>query len=142
MLGTAFNQLEKLHLRACGVRDLDGIASFTALRELDIAENDIVDIVPLSRLETLEALDLSGSPLLIFFNVSEVALTRPAMIRNKIVESDQVEYLALLPTLKSLSIDRNPIKSDHPNWLAYVQRLLPSLKMIDGMQAAAEQAEE
>ena len=64
MLGSSLSQLVSLHLRHCGVRDLDGIASFTALRKLDLAENEIVDIIPLSRLDTLETLDLTGYPFL------------------------------------------------------------------------------
>ena len=60
MLGSSLSQLVTLHLRRCGVKELDGIASFTALRELDLAENNIVDIIPLSRLEELVSLDLTG----------------------------------------------------------------------------------
>ena len=55
------------------------------------------------------------------------------------METDQVEYLALLPHLKVLSIDRNPIELGHPNWVQHMQHLLPSLTSFNGVATAKEE---
>jgi Leucine-rich repeat (LRR) protein len=44
----------------CSIRDLDGIASFSSLKELYLSYNEITDIEDLSRLDQLQVLDLEG----------------------------------------------------------------------------------
>ena len=44
----------------CGVEELDGLPSMTALRELYLAYNEVCDISACGMLEHLQILDLEG----------------------------------------------------------------------------------
>jgi leucine-rich repeat-containing protein 56 len=86
-LGTALRNLEVLWVARCGVSDLDGISALPSLSELYLAFNDIKDLSPLTMLEKLHTLDLES---------------------NAIDDLEQVEYLGLVPTIRSLTIEGNP----------------------------------
>lgn len=59
-MGSGYNNLVYLWMARCHVKELDGIGSFSNLKELYLAYNEISDISDIGRLEYLEILDLEG----------------------------------------------------------------------------------
>ena len=59
-LGSCLDNLKVLWMARCGVEELDGLPSMTALRELYLAYNEVADISPCGMLEHLQILDLEG----------------------------------------------------------------------------------
>ena len=53
-LGTSFSRLRVLWLSRSGVRELDGISSFSSVVELYLSFNDITDLSPLGGCDRLE----------------------------------------------------------------------------------------
>ncbi|KAG8438053.1 hypothetical protein GDO86_008656 [Hymenochirus boettgeri] len=124
-LGTSLSQLEVLWMSRCGLTDLDGIATFSSLKELYLAYNDLSDLSEMSMLEHLEILDLEG---------------------NNVDELMELQYLALCSKLGTLTLEGNPIctqpspeanKSIDYNYRSEVRNLIPHLRFLD--DAPAEQ---
>ncbi|EGD82470.1 hypothetical protein PTSG_11969 [Salpingoeca rosetta] len=112
-LGTALTNLQVLWMSKCNLSDLSGISMLTSLRELYVAFNDVSECSPLSMLEQLEVLDLEG---------------------NSIRDTAQVEYLSLLPRLRSLSLDGNPLLKAYKSKATYRQAvfdMIPTLALLD-----------
>ncbi|XP_060031860.1 leucine-rich repeat-containing protein 56 isoform X3 [Erinaceus europaeus] len=123
-LGTSLGRLQVLWVARCGLRDLDGIGSLPALKELYASYNDIAELSPLCQLEALEALDLEG---------------------NSVEDLGQVQYLRLCPRLAALTLDGNPVSlqpgpaHQGPGDCSYrveLRRLLPQLRVLDDVPAA------
>ncbi|XP_006893401.1 PREDICTED: leucine-rich repeat-containing protein 56 [Elephantulus edwardii] len=125
-LGTSLGRLQVLWLSRCGLRDLDGIGSFQALKELFVSYNNIWDLSPLCLLEQLEVLDLEG---------------------NSVDDLGQVCYLQLCPRLATLTLEGNPmclqpapspsstVHQDY-DYRTEVRRLVPQLQVLDEAPAA------
>ncbi|XP_019640000.1 PREDICTED: leucine-rich repeat-containing protein 56-like isoform X2 [Branchiostoma belcheri] len=118
-LGTSLRYLQVLWMARCGLQDLDGISSMSALRELYLAYNDISDVSPCSLLEELQVLDLEGN------NIDDVA---------------QVEFLALCPKLTTMTLEGNPVclapnpdaeNNDMYDYRGTIKQSVPTLLYLD-----------
>ncbi|KAJ8249192.1 hypothetical protein GJAV_G00232150 [Gymnothorax javanicus] len=122
-LGTTLPHLQALWMSCCGLADLDGIPSFTCLKELYVAYNDIRDLSQVSLLEGLQVLDLEG---------------------NSVDDLTQVQYLGLCTRLSDLTLEGNPVCArPHPNadqmegysYRSAVRELIPQLRYLDNVPA-------
>ncbi|XP_072448552.1 leucine-rich repeat-containing protein 56 isoform X1 [Chiloscyllium punctatum] len=118
-LGTSLTKLQVLWMARCGLKDLDGIPSFSSLKELYVAYNSISDVSPVSMLEHLEVLDLEGN------NIDDIV---------------QIHYVALCSKLNTLTLEGNPFCSrqtpgipedSNSNYRETVKKLIPHLKYLD-----------
>ncbi|KAM8892608.1 uncharacterized protein lrrc56 isoform 2-T4 [Spinachia spinachia] len=106
----------------CSLQDLDGICTFTSLKELYVAYNNVSDLSQLGMLENLQLLDLEGN------NVDDIV---------------QIQYLGLCGKLQTLSLEGNPV-CEHPNptaiqtadysYRAAVRKLVPQLRYLDDLR--------
>ncbi|WP_157976451.1 leucine-rich repeat domain-containing protein [Parahaliea mediterranea] len=55
------SQLQELSCRSAGIRSLDGLATFSSLRSLDLSGNQIDNIAPLAEVFNLESVYLSDN---------------------------------------------------------------------------------
>ncbi|XP_062857361.1 leucine-rich repeat-containing protein 56 isoform X2 [Trichomycterus rosablanca] len=126
-LGTTLSHLQVLSLVRCGLTDLDGIPSFSSLKELYVAYNKVSDLSQISMLEQLKVLDLEG---------------------NDVDDLVQVQYLGLCGQLRSLTLDGNPVRtclhsgaSQVPeyNYRSAVRKLIPQLQFLDDAPAEEEE---
>ncbi|XP_041853087.1 leucine-rich repeat-containing protein 56 [Melanotaenia boesemani] len=118
-LGTTLSNLQVLSMFRCCLRDLDGISSFTSLKELYVAYNNVSDLSQVGMLENLQLLDLEG---------------------NEVDDLVQVQYLGLCLKLQTLTLQGNPVCL-HPNpsssqvadysYRAAVRELIPQLHYLD-----------
>ncbi|XP_036390565.1 leucine-rich repeat-containing protein 56 [Megalops cyprinoides] len=122
-LGTTLSHLQVLWMARCGLADLDGIPSFSSLKELYVAYNNISDLGPISMLDHLELLDLEG---------------------NSVDDITQVQYLGLCSQLSNLTLEGNPICTrPHPgtsqteqySYRVAVRELVPQLRYLDNILA-------
>ncbi|XP_035252399.1 leucine-rich repeat-containing protein 56 [Anguilla anguilla] len=122
-LGTTLPHLQALWMSRCGLADLDGIPSFTCLKELYVAYNGIWDLSPVSMLEQLQVLDLEG---------------------NGVDDLIQVQYLGLCSQLSDLTLEGNPVCTrPHPGpiqtegyrYRTAVRELIPQLRYLDNVPA-------
>ncbi|KAJ3363581.1 Leucine-rich repeat-containing protein 56 [Allomyces javanicus] len=111
-LGTHFALLTTLHLPSCNLADLDGIHAFPALIDLNVAHNRITDVSPLSLAESLVVLDVG---------------------HNKLADWTQIEELALLATLRDLTVAGNPVVAATAAPRDRVLAILPHLRSLDGV---------
>ncbi|KAG7473812.1 hypothetical protein MATL_G00099850 [Megalops atlanticus] len=122
-LGTSLCHLQVLWMARCGLADLDGIPSFSSLKELYVAYNNISELGPISMLDDLELLDLEG---------------------NSIDDITQVQYLGLCSQLSNLTLEGNPIctrphsgtsQTEQYNYRVAVKELVPQLRYLDNIPA-------
>jgi len=118
-IGTSFSNLIVLWMSRCRVNEIDGIASMQSLQELYIAYNNIADLSPISFLENIEVIDLEG---------------------NKVSDVDQIDYLAILPNLNTLTLTGNPVclnyrSKSKKSFRQYVLKRLPHLHQYDDISA-------
>ncbi|KAL6107007.1 lrrc56 [Pungitius sinensis] len=121
-LGTTLSHLQVLWLSRCSLQDLDGICTFTSLKELYVAYNNVSDLSQLGMLENLQLLDLEGN------NVDDIV---------------QIQYLGLCGKLQTLCLEGNPVCA-HPNptaiqaadysYRAAVRELVPQLCYLDNLR--------
>ncbi|XP_046870006.1 uncharacterized protein lrrc56 isoform X2 [Hypomesus transpacificus] len=124
-LGTTLAHLQVLWMSRCSLVDLDGIPSFTSLKELYVAYNSISDLSQVSMLEHLQLLDLEG---------------------NDVADLVQVQYLGLCSELRTLTLEGNPVcVCPHPNtsqtgycYRSAVRELVPQLRFLDDVWAEQE----
>lgn len=94
----------------CCLNDLDGITSLQSLEELYVAYNEISDLSALSMLEHLRLLDLERYIFSLtryydyYYNIYYLS-------SNLVDDLRQVEFLALCPSLDSLTLEGNPVKT-------------------------------
>ncbi|KAM6925931.1 leucine-rich repeat-containing protein 56 [Lycodopsis pacificus] len=121
-LGTTLSQLQVLWMSRCSLQDLDGICTFTSLKELYVAYNNVSDLSQVGMLENLQLLDLEG---------------------NDVDDLIQIQYLGLCGKLHTLSLEGNPVCA-HPNptaiqmadysYRAAVRELVPQLRYLDNLK--------
>ncbi|KAM3869987.1 leucine-rich repeat-containing protein 56 [Diretmus argenteus] len=125
-LGTTLSHLQVLWMSRCYLQDLDGIPSFSSLKELYVAYNSVSDLSQVSMLENLQLLDLEG---------------------NDVDDLVQVQYLGLCSHLHTLSLEGNPvcvrpnptaIQAVEYNYRAAVRELVPQLRYLDDVRAEEE----
>lgn len=108
-LGTSLSHVRILWMARCCLNDLDGITSLQSLEELYVAYNEISDLSALSMLENLRLLDLES---------------------NLVDDLRQVEFLALCPSLTSITLEGNPI-NNHADYRSEIIQRLPRLETLD-----------
>uniref|UniRef100_UPI003AB06C63 leucine-rich repeat-containing protein 56 n=1 Tax=Centroberyx gerrardi TaxID=166262 RepID=UPI003AB06C63 len=122
-LGTTLSHLQVLWMSRCCLQDLDGIPSFSSLKELYVAYNSVSDLSQVSMLENLQLLDLEG---------------------NDVDDLVQVQYLGLCSHLHTLTLEGNPVcVRPHPtatqtveySYRAAVRELVPQLRYLDDVRA-------
>ncbi|KAJ8343180.1 hypothetical protein SKAU_G00305090 [Synaphobranchus kaupii] len=115
-LGTTLSHLQALWMARCGLPDLDGIPSFTCLKELYVAYNHISDLSQVSMLEQLQVLDLEG---------------------NSVDDLIQVQYLGLCCQLTDLTLEGNPVctQTEPYGYRSAVRELIPQLRYLDNEAA-------
>ena len=113
-LGTSLRNIRILWLSRCGIKELDGISTFSKLRELYLSFNDIDDISDLAGMEELEILDLEG---------------------NNIDDESQLVYLQDCRKLTSLTLSGNPmlVKLSGAKYRSVVRETLPTLEYLDDL---------
>ncbi|XP_075945950.1 leucine-rich repeat-containing protein 56 [Anarhichas minor] len=121
-LGTTVSQLQVLWMSRCSLQDLDGICTFTSLKELYVAYNNVSDLSQVGMLENLQLLDLEA---------------------NDVDDLVQIQYLGLCGKLHTLSLEGNPVCA-HPNptaiqtadysYRAAVRELVPQLRYLDDLK--------
>jgi hypothetical protein len=123
-----------LWMSRCSIRDLDGMASFSCLKELYLSYNEITSIEDLSRLEQLQVLDLEG-----YF----------WLIRNEISQVEQIEHLALCTELRDLTLEGNPLQfpelqgvedEEQQQWIARncIMKILTQLDVLDDIAVVSQ----
>eukprot|EP00056_Hartaetosiga_gracilis_P021560 m.24857 g.24857 ORF g.24857 m.24857 type:complete len:571 (-) comp9142_c0_seq1:19-1731(-) len=119
-LGTSLRNVTVLWLAKCNLSDLNGISMMPSLQELYLAFNHISMCAPLSICENLQIIDLEGN------NISDIS---------------QVEFLGLLPSLSSLTLEGNPFINSCKSVKVYRERVfqaLPTLSSLDDVPIGAE----
>ncbi|XP_054476744.1 leucine-rich repeat-containing protein 56 [Anoplopoma fimbria] len=121
-LGTTLSHLQVLWMSRCSLQDLDGICTFTSLKELYVAYNNVSDLSQVGMLEKLQLLDLEG---------------------NDVDDLVQIQYLGLCGKLQTLTLEGNPV-CVHPNpnaiqtadysYRAAVRELVPQLRYLDDLR--------
>nr|CAB3263525.1 leucine-rich repeat-containing protein 56-like [Phallusia mammillata] len=112
----------------CGLLDIDGIASMQNLKELYVAFNNISDVSPISFLESVEVADLEG---------------------NKIADVEQLDYLAMLTNLTTLTLSGNPICQQYQtqcktmcSFRELVLEKMPGLQMFNDEHSLSSESDE
>ncbi|KAM4573496.1 leucine-rich repeat-containing protein 56 isoform 1-T3 [Odontesthes bonariensis] len=118
-LGTTLSNLQVLSMSRCCLKDLDGISTFTSLKELYVAYNNVSDLSQVGMLENLQQLDLEG---------------------NDVDDLVQVQYLGLCLKLQTLTLEGNPVclrpnptstRVEDYSYRAAVRELVPQLRYLD-----------
>ncbi|XP_072241642.1 leucine-rich repeat-containing protein 56 [Leuresthes tenuis] len=118
-LGTTLSNLQVLSMSRCCLKDLDGISTFTFLKELYVAYNNVSDLSQVGMLENLQQLDLEG---------------------NDVDDLVQVQYLGLCLKLRTLTLEGNPVclrpnptatRLEDYNYREAVRELVPQLRYLD-----------
>lgn len=108
-LGTALVSLQVLYVRRCGLRELEGVSGFPALKELYAAFNSVQSLSPLLFADTLEVLDLE---------------------LNEVTVAEELEALEGCPLLIALTLEGNPVTS-LSDYRAHLFAVLPALLLLD-----------
>ncbi|XP_032380297.1 leucine-rich repeat-containing protein 56 [Etheostoma spectabile] len=121
-LGTSLSHLQVLWMSRCSLQDLDGISTFSSLKELYVAYNKVSDLSQVGMLINLQLLDLEG---------------------NDVDDLVQIQYLRLCGKLQTLTLEGNPV-CVHPNptaiqtadysYRAAVRELVPQLRYLDDLR--------
>ncbi|XP_035013057.1 leucine-rich repeat-containing protein 56 [Hippoglossus stenolepis] len=121
-LGTTLSHLQVLWMSRCCLQDLDGISTFSCLKELYVAYNSVSDLSQLGMMENLQLLDLEG---------------------NDVDDLVQVQYLGLCGKLQKVTLEGNPVcvrptptatqTSDY-RYRAAVRELVPQLHYLDNVR--------
>lgn len=89
--------IEEFELSACDIDDLDGVQFCVNARNIDLSDNRITDLAPLSGLTNLEELNLSGNQIG-FID----ALCTLGKLKNLIISDNEIEDLSPLLGLDGL----------------------------------------
>ncbi len=89
--------IEEFELSACDIDDLDGVQFCVNARNIDLSDNRITDLAPLSGLTNLEELNLSGNQIG-FID----ALCTLGELKNLIISDNEIEDLSPLLGLDGL----------------------------------------
>ena len=121
-LGSSLYALHFLYASHCLIEFIEGIGTMSQLQELYLPFNFISDLSPLSILENLTILDIEC---------------------NRVRDQNQVTHLALCSSLKTLSIQGNPICEELGNdFQTRILSLIPNLVLIEGVKTPTLLSEE
>lgn len=114
-------QLTDLHAAWEGIQSLDGIEQATRLEQLILADNDIVDLGPLSGLASLKTLDLKDNKVVDLSPLSGLsALERLVLSGNPV---NDISPLAALERCVDLELDDTNVSFEDVRALPYFGRL-------------------
>lgn len=89
----------------CKLKDLDGLPAFQSLQEFYLSFNEVEDVSVITMLSALDVLDLErwgeGGVM--------ISLSCMSAYSNNLTDEDQLGYLALCPSLVSLTLEGNPL---------------------------------
>ena len=125
--------LESLNLSFNWIAKIEHLDRLKHLRELNLAENNIRKLENLDSLVNLQKLNLSGNNIAHLSsglsNLTQLSVLRIA--RNKLAVLSEVDKLALLSNLSSISVHGNPM-ADLEQAKSYIVYKLPMLTIYDG----------
>ncbi len=128
------SKLETLNLNSCGISNISSLAGNTALVTLDLGENSISDLTPLSAMKALTDLDLNSNAVTSLSGLDKLAaLLRLDLAENNIIDLSPlagcvrletlnasgnqiaaVDALSALPKLSSLNLTKNKLADLSP----------------------------
>lgn len=106
-------QIQQLSLSNLGLTDIEPLAYYQHLTELELDHNEIDDLAPLSVLKNLQRLDLSFNPIDDLTSIAQVNTLEQLLSNHLIISSlpASIDW----PRLKQLSLSGNTqLKSIHP----------------------------
>ncbi|XP_026191375.1 uncharacterized protein LOC34621459 [Cyclospora cayetanensis] len=135
--------LEELLLDGNEIASLDGIESLNHLECFDISHNKIVMFPPgMQHLKRLVFLCAEGNRLQQLEHLDGLpALTQLYLGSNNIQNFGSLMHLSRCPSLRVLDLRNTPL-SIEAEYRPYSLYLLPSLKVLDGVESRQEEAEE
>eukprot|EP00042_Codosiga_hollandica_P049623 m.579544 g.579544 ORF g.579544 m.579544 type:complete len:697 (+) comp57926_c0_seq25:70-2160(+) len=122
-LGTGLNNLTVLWMSRCGLEDIDGLTACIHLKELYLSYNAIRECRGVSLLDELQILDLEG---------------------NIIADYTQVAYAAMCLSLRSLTLEGNPVclllDENNKPYREATLSLVSRIQTLDGIARTAPTA--
>lgn len=79
-------EIEDFQMSSYGINDLDGIQLCTGARTIDLSNNKITDLMPLTDLDGLEELDLSDNKIGLLDSISNLKKLRSIFLSNNLIE--------------------------------------------------------
>ncbi|KAM9376092.1 leucine-rich repeat-containing protein 56 [Pholidichthys leucotaenia] len=121
-LGTTLSHLQVLWMSRCCLQDIDGISTFSCLKELYLGYNNVSELSQIGMLENLQLLDLEG---------------------NDVDDLVQIQYLGLCSKLQTLTLEGNPVclrpnptsaQTIDYSYRAAIRELVPQLHYLDDVK--------
>lgn len=97
-----YENLERVRLHNCGVKNLKGVEKLTALKDLWMRNNDITDIEPVRELNGLVEFSCAGNPVSDYSPVSGLINLEELQIGDNGFSDTDIDFLANLTKLNSL----------------------------------------
>lgn len=120
-------EVQALHCRDYGIRNIDGLLELPALQVLDLADNALITAATTQLPITLMKLNLAGNRLLDFAAVSPMPELRDIDLSNNRIT--RLFGLESLKDLEALNLAGNDL--DHPDDLQMVVSAMPQLKRLN-----------
>lgn len=128
--------LTALSAGGAGIASLVGMQNLTGVRDLLLADNEIIELAPLSDLAALEIIDLQGNQI---SNLSPLSGLDPIALSLTDNLISDVRPLAPLTGLQLLALDRNEISDISPlAGMTDMLRLVLFQNLIQDLTAAAD----
>ncbi|HLN21589.1 MAG TPA: leucine-rich repeat domain-containing protein [Bacteroidales bacterium] len=108
-------EMEDFQMSSFGINDLDGIQLCTRARILNLSNNKISDLVPLTGLDYVEKLDLSDNEIGFIDSIGTLKTLRSVHLNNNYIED--ISPLYGLYNLEYVSLAGNNIDTDQINHL-------------------------
>lgn len=116
-LGTSLSAVRILWMPRCKLKDLDGLPALQNLHEFYLPFNEVEDVSAITMLSCLDVLDLES---------------------NNLSDADQLGYLALCPSLVSLTLEGNPLsmmlaetRGGEFGYRTAIQEAVSSIRVLD-----------
>lgn len=101
-----------LKINDIGIRSIDGLQYFTGLKTLNLGNNEIVDLEPLSKLINLKSLDLGENEISNIEPLSNLSMLNKLSLNKNHIED--ISPLSNLINLEILYLEENRIKDISP----------------------------
>jgi len=111
------NEIQELNLKGtegAKISDATGIESFTNLKKINLANNNITDITPLSNLDSLVSIDISNNPNVNLYNKTNVQCYLPNQtgleeLYISSTNNSDISFVSKLTNLNILDVSNNGI---------------------------------
>ena len=111
-----------------------------SIKSLNLWGNDLEDISCVAKVPNLEIVSLTVNKIKTLQYFSKLGNLRELYMRNnKISSFSEVEYLTNIQSLKSLSLNENPISDNNSNYRLIIINMLPQLIKLDGIIISKEE---